>query len=174
MSRVRAVMAAAAAVGLLAGCGSTIEGTPTAAGVDTSNGEFRSLLQECETVTDEQIAQVVGGDLIVRGFLGAICRWDVVGATGPVKVTFDWFENGSMEVERAANEQLGWTVTDITVSARTALEIRQPEDPGSCGVTAPSPDVGVIGWWVQLRPESGVDACEAARTLMQLSLNLSA
>jgi hypothetical protein len=117
---------------------------------------------------------VVGGDLIERGFIGAICRWDVTGASGSVKVTFDWFENGSLETERATNEDLGWTVTDVTVSSRRAIQIQQPDDPASCGVTAGAPDAGVIGWWVQYRPGSPLDPCQAATKLMQLALNLSA
>ncbi|MDQ1178956.1 DUF3558 domain-containing protein [Rhodococcus sp. SORGH_AS_0301] len=168
------VLAALSVIAVLAGCGSTIEGTPVAAGVSGADGEFRSLLEECDTVTPEQIADVVGGDAIDQGFIGAICRWDLTGPGGAVKVTFDWFETGSLAAEREANERMGWTVSDVEVSSRKALEIRQPDDPASCGVAAQSPDSGVIGWWVQYRPGNPTDPCESATRLMQLSLNLSA
>lgn len=173
----RALVASVAGVVLLSGCGSTIEGRPVAVGQSGSGGQdeqFQLLLEECDTVSDEQIADVVGGTAIEQGFIGAICRWDLTGPGGAIKVTFDWFETGSLDTERAANERLGWTVAEIEVSSRTALEIRQPEDPGSCGVTAQSPNSGVIGWWVQYRPGNPTDACDAAARLMQLSLNLSA
>ncbi|MGW5269616.1 DUF3558 domain-containing protein [Rhodococcus sp. NPDC003994] len=171
----RATFAALAAGALLlTGCSSTIEGRPVPVGATAGDQEFQSLLEECNTVTPEQIADVVGGTAIDQGFLGAICRWDVTGPAGAVKVTFDWFESGSLAAEREANERMGWTVTDVTVSSRGAIEIRQPDDPASCGVSAPSPISGVIGWWVQFRPGNPADPCEAATRLMQLSLNLSA
>ena len=163
-----------AALLLLTGCGQTIEGTPRAAGIEAGSDQFRSLLQECNAVSDDQIAQVVGGSQIARGFFGAICRWDVAGPTGAVKVTFNWFESGSLDAERAANEGLGYQVEDSTVSSRRAIVIRQPDDPSSCGVAAGSPDVGVIGWWVQYRPGAPADACDAATKLMAIGLNTAA
>ncbi|MDQ1200236.1 hypothetical protein QE449_000854 [Rhodococcus sp. SORGH_AS303] len=172
MRKVVPMLAGAALV--LSACGTTIEGRAVAEGIDTDGGEFRSLLEECDTVTPEQIADVVGGDAIDQGFIGAICRWDLTGPGGAVKVTFDWFETGSLAAEREVNERLGWTVSDVEVSSRKALEIRQPDDPASCGVAAQSPDSGVIGWWVQYRPGNPTDPCESATRLMQLSLNLSA
>ncbi len=182
----RVVVAAVAAVLLLGGCGGTIEGRPVAVGQSGGGGneEFQLLLEECDTVSDQQIADVVGGTAIEQGFIGAICRWDLTGPGGAVKVTFDWFETGSLGAEKDANERMGWTVTDVEVSSRKALEIRQPDDPASCGVAAQSPDRGqaggrssdggVIGWWVQYRPGNPTDPCQAATKLMQLSLNLSA
>ncbi|MGB3770966.1 MAG: DUF3558 domain-containing protein [Rhodococcus sp. (in: high G+C Gram-positive bacteria)] len=174
MRRAGRVAAASAGVVLLAACGQQIEGQPVAAGVDTGGGEFQLMLEECNTVTPQQIADVVGGDAINQAFIGAVCRWDLQGPGGAVKVTFDWFETGSLTTEREVNQRLGWTVTDIQVSSRTAIEIRQPDDPVSCGVTAQSPNSGVIGWWVQYRPGNPTDPCQSAATLMQLSLNLSA
>ncbi|MGU3435690.1 DUF3558 domain-containing protein [Actinomycetes bacterium M1A6_2h] len=171
MKRTAALLATAL---LLAGCGNTIAGTPTAERVDLGDENFTNLLEECNAVTEDQIAQVVGGNQINKGFLGAICRWDVAGATGAVHVTFDWFENGTLENERTANERLGWNVTDVTVSSRKAIEIRQPDDPASCGVSAGAPGNGVFGWWVQYRPGTSADPCVAATKLMQLALNLSA
>lgn len=164
-----------AGVLVLAGCSTTIQGTPTAQSFDGSTGtEFTDLLTECDAVTDDTIAETVGGDAIARGFFGAICRWDVAGPSGIVKVTFNWFENGSLDAERTANEKLAYDVEDITVQGRAALRIRQPEDPAACGVTAGSPDSGVVGWWVQYQPGlQSADPCVAATTLMELTIDLS-
>ncbi|MGA9871832.1 MAG: DUF3558 domain-containing protein [Rhodococcus sp. (in: high G+C Gram-positive bacteria)] len=158
-----------------AGCSTTVEGTPTAATFDAgTDTEFTNLLTECDAVTDDQIAETVGGDAIERGFFGAICRWDVAGPNGIVKVTFNWFENGSLDAEREANEKSMYTVEDTTVQGRKAIRSRIPDDPASCGVAAGSPDAGVVGWWVQYLPGSGApDPCAAATTLMDLTLDIS-
>ncbi len=164
-----------ACVLFLAGCGTTVEGTPRAESFDGAvDPDLRNLLTECDAVADDRIAETVGGDAIVRSFFGAICRWDVAGPNGVVKVSFNWFENGSIGVERETNEKMNYTVEDITVKGRSAIRSRPPGDPASCGVTAGSPDSGVVGWWVQYVPGSGHrDPCEAATTLMDLTTNLS-
>lgn len=164
-----------AGVLLLAGCSTTVQGTPRAESFDSSTGSnFTKLLTECDAVADDTIAETVGGDAIVRGFFGAICRWDVAGPGGIVKVTFDWFENGALGAERDAAVGMDYTVEEFSVQGRAALKIRRPDDAGSCGVTAGSPDSGVVGWWVQFAPGSaGPDPCEAATTLMDLTIDLS-
>lgn len=160
---------------LLAGCSTTVDGTPKAESFDSStDSQFTDLLTECDAVSDDQIAATVGGDAIERGFFGAICRWDVAGPNGIVKVTFNWFENGSLDTERDANEKMMYAIEDTMVQGRKAIRLRPPNDPGSCGVTAGSPDSGVVGWWVQYLPGSGFpDPCAAATTLMDLTINLS-
>ena len=160
---------------LLAGCSTTVPGTPKAESFDSSaDSEFTNLLTECDAVADDRIADTVGGDAIERGFFGAICRWDVAGPNGIVKVTFNWFENGSLDAERDASQQMMYTTSDITVQGRKAIRQQPPDDPASCGVTAGSPDSGVVGWWVQYLPGSGhPDPCEAATTLMDLTINLN-
>lgn len=170
----RVVVAVSLTAGLTA-CGSAIEGTAVREGAGSPRSqEFASLLTECDAVTNEQIAQTVGGDAIERGFFGAICRWDVSAPGGIVKVTFNWFETGTMDVERTTADRLGYTVEDTTVEGRRAILVRQPADPGACGVTAGAPDAGIIGWWVQYQPGSAhPDPCEAVLTLAKLTLNLS-
>lgn len=169
----RALILAAAL--LLAGCSTTVQGTPRAAGFDGSGGgDLPNLLTECDWVLDDQIAATVGGDAIARGFFGAICRWDVSGPNGIVKVTSNWFENGSLATERETNEKMMYSVTDFSVKGRNAIRSQPPKDPDSCGVTAGGPDAGIVGWWVQYLPGSGhPDPCTAATELMELTLDLS-
>ncbi|MDJ0392227.1 DUF3558 domain-containing protein [Rhodococcus sp. G-MC3] len=164
-----------ASVLLVAGCSTTVAGTPVAESFDgTDDSELRDLLTECDAVADDQIAATVGGDAIERGFFGAICRWDVAGPNGIVKVSFNWFENGSLGVERETNEKMMYTISDITVQGRKAIRSQPRDDPASCGVTAGSPESGIVGWWVQYLPSPGhPDPCEAATTLMDLTINLS-
>lgn len=173
-NRVRRAWLVLASAGLVAGCGQTIDGTAVPVGADGQHEEFRNLLTECDAVTDQQIADAVQADFVNRGFFGAICRWDGSGPSGNIKITFNWFETGSLEVERDTAAQLNYTTEDTTIEGRRAIVIRRPNDPESCGVTAGAPDQGIIGWWVQYRPGSAhPDPCPAATKLAELTLNLS-
>ncbi|MGC0365348.1 hypothetical protein ABH922_003332 [Rhodococcus sp. 27YEA15] len=175
VTRTRIGGALAGSLLLLSGCSSVTAGTPRPVGDLGSGGseQFADVLQECEAVGDEQIAEAVGADAVGRGFFGAICRWDGIGVAGPIKVTFNWFETGTLEHERAAFEHLGYAVAVIDVSGRSVFQVRQPADPASCGVTAGAPAGGVFGWWVT-EPGGGVDPCDAATRLAGLTLNRSA
>ncbi|TSD95071.1 DUF3558 domain-containing protein [Skermania sp. ID1734] len=174
-ARIAVCAAVVVAVGALAGCSQTVTGTAMPAGsANPGGGKFRDLLHECDAVSDDQIAKTVGADSIERGFFGAICRWDATGPSGEVKVTFNWFETGSLEVERATLQKLHYGMKDITVQGRKAIQEQPPNDPDSCGVTAGAADTGIIGWWVQYRPGSThPDPCQAAQKLAELTLNLS-
>jgi len=165
--------AALAAGGLLTGCTRTIEGRAMPEGIGGGAGtEFTRLLTECDAVADDRIAEAVGADYVYRGFFGAICRWDGDGPAGVVKVTFNWFETGSLDHERAALDHLGYEVADTSVEGRRALQMRRPGDPLSCGVTSGASTTGIFGWWVQYGA-GGPDPCEAAAELARLTLNLS-
>lgn len=166
---------ASALVVVLGGCGEAVTGTPVPQGFGAGDSSrYASLLTECDVVAPERIAQVVGGGSIERGFLGAICRWTVTGANGPVRVTFNWFETGTLVAEQATSERLGYEVTEVAVGGRRALMSRPPADPGSCGVTAGFPAGGVVGWWVQHRGGGGTDPCESASALVASTLSLAA
>ncbi|MEE2033294.1 DUF3558 domain-containing protein [Rhodococcus chondri] len=169
-----AVAALVAVAGLLTGCTRSIDGRAVAegAGGGGRSAEFTKLLTECDAVSDEQIAETVGAAAVFRGFFGAICRWDGDGPTGVVKVTFNWFETGTLDNERSAGEELGYTVENTTVEGRRALQMRRPGDPLSCGISAGASTTGIFGWWVQYTA-GGADPCEAAATLARLTLNLS-
>ncbi|MGN0042906.1 DUF3558 domain-containing protein [Rhodococcus sp. (in: high G+C Gram-positive bacteria)] len=159
---------------VLTGCSRTIEGRAVqeGAGGGGNTEEFTRLLTECDAVADPQIAEAVGAEAVYRGFFGAICRWEGDGPGGVVKVTFNWFETGSLDHERSAAEHLGYTVENTTVEGRRALQMRRPDDPSSCGVSSGASTTGIFGWWVQYQG-GGPDPCEAAATLARLTLNLS-
>ena len=174
--RIAVVATAVAGVLIGAGCAATVPGTarPEGATEFGASSEFAALLTECDTVAPGQIAEAVGGDAIEREFFGAICRWSVAGPAGPVRVTFNWFEAGSLDVESATAQRLGYAVEDVRVDGRRAVLSRQPQDPGACGIAVGSPTSGVIGWWVQYRAAGHTDPCEAAATLAKLTLKLGA
>ena len=184
----RRIAATVLAVLALSGCAKSIDGQPYPAGGapaasstgnyvpdgDKPGREFRNLLRECDTVTNEEIAKATGEEDVERIFFGAICRWDLTGSQGTAKVTFNWFENGSLEVERATLTKLKYLMTDVMVQGRRGIQEQRPDDPDSCGVTAGAPDSGILGWWVQYRPGSPhPDPCAAALKLAELSLNVA-
>lgn len=150
----------------LAACAPTIDGTPTS-GPMTESPEFDKLLQECDAVSPEEIAETVGGGSIERYFLGAVCMWQVRTPSGLVDVTFAWFENNTVSHEREVAGLLGYTVSDVKVVGSSGFAARRAGPPESCGVTIAYS--GVITWWVQAAALP--DPCEVARKLAELTLN---
>ncbi|WP_339381136.1 DUF3558 domain-containing protein [Nocardia jejuensis] len=173
-----AVLAVTASVG---GCGETVPGTALPAGGTTGgsgkiNTNFDKLLRECDVVSLEDIGKVVGeGTYPTPSFNGAVCMWDLDGgSTGSGMVTLSWYELGSLSNEKQNNDRLGYVTNDITVQGRRSLETRRPNDPDSCGVSAPAADTGIVGWWINYRAGSQhSDPCEGARKLVELTLNLA-
>ncbi len=166
-SRVRLVAAAVATAVSLTGCTSTVTGTPVAASGSEGSAEFDKLLQECVAVPNEQIAATIRADAVEQYFYGAVCMWTGSGPTGTSDVTFAWFENNSLERERALAEELNYSIEPVTVSGASAFVSRRPGDAASCGVTASYS--GTITWWVQYR-DGAVDPCEGATRLAELTM----
>ncbi|MBF6352716.1 DUF3558 domain-containing protein [Nocardia flavorosea] len=175
--RIRALAASAAiltAAVLGAGCGSTVDGTalPVGGGETVDTAQIDKLLRECDVVTDQQIIDALGGNTYIRdSFFGAVCMWDIGGGSG--MLTLNWYENGSLRNEQETNDKLGYITTKTTVQGTIALEIRRPDDPNSCGMTASAADSGVIGWWVNSSPGATADPCAAAKKLLELTLNIA-
>ncbi|MEU1428787.1 DUF3558 domain-containing protein [Nocardia sp. NPDC056611] len=167
----------------LAGCGKTVPGTALPAGGTTGTGgaprintNFDKLLRECQVVAVDDIGKAVGDNMYVEpSFNGAVCMWNLTGgAAGSGMVTLSWYELGSLANEKANNDRLKYVTNDITVQGRRSLETHRPNDPDSCGVSAPAADTGIVGWWVNYRNGSRhADPCEAARKLVELTLNLA-
>lgn len=177
-ARVGAALLAVASAALLAGCGRTVPGTAAPLGSGGGGGkvnvDFDKLLRECEVLTDEQMSQAVGeGTMFSASFVGAVCLWDVVGAPGgAAKLTLNWYENGSLNVERQTYQKLGYSSSITTIQGASAVEIRRPGDPDSCGVSAKAADAGVVGWWINYRAGSAhPDPCPVAAKLVELTLN---
>ncbi|WP_040792689.1 DUF3558 domain-containing protein [Nocardia paucivorans] len=186
--RVRGAVGVVALVALVGGagvaCGQTVPGSANPVGAGTqadmnadmnANMNFDKLLRECHVVTEQQIADAVGGGYPRPSFHGAVCMWDLEGAPGGAGMaTLNWYENGNLRNERSTNDKLGYTTTNTTVQGTLALEIRRPNDPDSCGVSARAADAGVVGWWVNYQPGSAhPDPCGAAKKLVELTVNLA-
>ncbi|APB01864.1 DUF3558 domain-containing protein [Nocardia seriolae] len=167
----------------LAGCGKTVPGTALPAGGTAGTGgttrintNFDKLLRECTVVAIDDIGKSVGDNMYVEpSFNGAVCMWNLTGgAAGSGMVTLSWYEEGSLGNEKQNNDRLKYVSNDITVQGRRSVETRRPNDPDSCGVSAPAADAGIVGWWVNYRSGSAhADPCDAARKLVELTLNLA-
>src|SRR5699024_301278 len=82
-----AVLAAAAAALLVAGCSSGSGAGEAEPQERAASAEYVRLLEECDIVSDERIAQIIGADAVRNHFHGAVCRWQVVGADRDSTVT---------------------------------------------------------------------------------------
>ncbi|MFC6014288.1 DUF3558 domain-containing protein [Nocardia lasii] len=181
--RLGALVLAAVASATLVGCGQQVPGAPVdefgravgdSGGGGPVNVNFDNLLRECEVLTEEQMAMAVGeGAMFDASFVGAICMWDVLGAPGgAAKLTLNWYENGSLNVERQTYQKLGYESSITSIQGASALEIRRPGDPDSCGVSAKAAGAGVVGWWINYRAGSAhPDPCPVAAKLVELTLN---
>ncbi|MFD3743722.1 DUF3558 domain-containing protein [Nocardia sp. NPDC058633] len=178
--RFGAAVLALASVAVLAGCGQTVPGraAPVGEGGGSGSGpvnvDFDKLLRECEVLTETQMGQAVGTDAsFIASFVGAVCMWDVPDAPGGgAKLTLNWYENGSLNVERQTYQKLGYTSAITSIQGASALEIRRPGDSDSCGVSAKAADAGVVGWWINYRAGSAhPDPCPVAAKLVELTLN---
>jgi hypothetical protein len=174
----RRIFAIVSAVVVLAGCSRSVsgiavkEGAPAAPAANSA-GQYPNVLKECDVLSKEDIANVVGADRrdIQATFYGAVCRWEAANPAGLVDVTRFWFEKGSLDNERKVAEGLSYRVENHSIAGVTSIVMR-PNDPnGACGVASNAG--GVIGWWVNPQVP-GLDACGQAIKLMAMTLNTNA
>lgn len=168
-------LAAMAGLVVLTGCTQTVEGTAAKSGSgdvrrnNDSEREYPNLLKECEVLTEDILAETVGADPldIQSTFVGAVCRWQAANPAGLVDITRFWFELGSLDHERQVAQELNYDIEDKSIAGIQSIVMR-PNDPnGACGVASDA--AGVVGWWVN--PQTpGIDACEMAEKLMELTL----
>lgn len=167
-------------VALAAGCARSVDGEALSVGQAQSQGDgsgnvdtdqFDRLTLECAILQPAQIAEVVGGSTASSNFSGAICRWFVSGTTSAY-VTFNWFEQGSVDVEKRTAKELGYTTENIKIASQAAFTARDTKRPSMCGVTTRSPTRGVYTFWVEpLDGSRSGDPCAAPTKLMELLLN---
>lgn len=164
-----------AVLGGVAGCTRTVGGTAVKPGThsvtrnDHSEQQFPNLLKECDVLGEDILAKTVGADpLDIQGtFVGAICRWQAGTPSGLVDITRFWFEQGSLDNERSVAQQLNYRIEERQIEGIESIVLRTADPNGACGVASGAE--GAVGWWVN--PQSpGVDACEQAIKLMQMTL----
>ncbi len=178
MSPRRILMAVAAglcALIMVSGCARTVDGTAAKSGSgpvernDNSAQQYPNLLKECDVLTTDILAKTVGADPldIQSTFVGAVCRWQAANPAGLVDITRFWYEQGSLDNERAVAQFLKYQIENRAIAGVPSIVMRTGDPNGGCGVASDAG--GVVGWWVN--PQApGIDACGQAIKLMELTL----
>lgn len=170
-----AVAVLVAAVTLMVGCTRSVDGTATRERVGSgssntdSQRKYPNLLKECDVLTQDLLAETVGADPldIQSTFVGAICRWQALNPAGLVDITRFWFEQGSLDNERKTAEGLNYPIENRRINGVDSIVMKTET---GCGVASDA--AGVVGWWVNPQGQ-GVDSCQMAVKLMELTLNTS-
>jgi len=173
--RILTVVAALAVLIAPTACSRDVGGTAVKAGAgdtqrnNNSERQYPNLLKECEVLTTDILAKTVWAHPldIQSTFVGAICRWQAANPAGLIDITRFWFENGSLDNERKIAEFLQYQIENKSIVGVPSIVMRPADPNGSCGVASDA--AGVVGWWVN--PQApGIDACEQAIKLMELTL----
>lgn len=176
---------AVTAVVTVAGCSHTIGGTAQRASTDTADPDrsFGYVDDRCGLLVDSTIQEILSADNVVRPYSGAVCQYVLsrkaqpAGALEPgsvamLDVLFSWFEEGSLDRERAVARSRDAQITDVVVERHQAFLARRDVTGAACSATAAAGS-GVISWWVQFRGAGNVgrgDPCQDAKKLLSATL----
>ncbi|WP_066901503.1 DUF3558 domain-containing protein [Mycolicibacterium houstonense] len=182
---VQAAAVAVTAVVTVAGCSHTIGGTAQRASTDTADPDrsFGYVDNRCGLLVDSTIQEILAADNVVRPYSGAVCQYvlsrKAQAGAGPsgdslsmLDVIFSWFEEGSLERERAVAHGRDAEITDTVVERHQAFLARRDVTGAACSATAAAGS-GVISWWVQFRgagPDGKGDPCQDAKKLLSATL----
>ena len=159
----------------VSGCARTVDGTAAKSGSgpvernDNSAQQYPNLLKECDVLPTDILAKTVGADPldIQSTCVGAVCRWLAANPAGLVDITRFWYEQGSLDNERAVAQFLKYQIETRAIAGVPSIVMRTGDPNGACGVASDAG--GVVGWWVN--PQApGIDACGQAIKLMELTL----
>ncbi|ADG99135.1 lipoprotein LprC [Segniliparus rotundus DSM 44985] len=176
MSR-RALAAALALVAAAAtGCGPGSGGAgPTNTTVREQEADpYENLMHECELINEKEMLDVLGMKARFQTFNGAVCRWNVMGGSSALEVTFYWFETGTLDREKETLDFLKYDNQWRDFDGSKGIIAHPAGDASICGSVAKSQTEGIIGWWVQPVFGSGGDSCDSATKLMIKALNTRA
>lgn len=170
--RIKGLAAAAVAAAVTVGCAQTVTGDAQRARPSVPDPErsYGYVDDRCGLLSDDSIEQTLGADSVVRPYSGAVCQYVLAKKTGLVDVVFSWFETGTIDRERGLASQRGATITDTDVERHPAFLAEIRGDHAACSATAAA-GTGVVTWWVQFRPATGDQPCQAAEKLLAATLS---
>jgi hypothetical protein len=182
------LLSALTAMTLLSGCSGglitrTVDGKAVKSGSggsspprnDDAEKKYPNLQKECEVLDTNLMAKTVGADPldIQSTFVGAVCRWQALNPAGVIDITRFWYEQGSLDNERKVAADLKYKVESRAIVGVPSIVMQPNDAKGACGVASDGGSLGVVGWWVN--PQNpGIDACEMAVKLMELTLATNA
>jgi len=170
--RINGLAAATVAAAVTVGCSQTVTGDAQRArpSVPDPDRSYGYVDDRCGLLTDDSIKQALGAESVVRPYSGAVCQYVLAKKTGLIDVVFSWFETGSLDRERGLAAQRGATITDTDVERHPAFLAEVRGDHAACSATAAA-GTGVLTWWVQFRPMTGEQPCQAAQKLLAATLS---
>ncbi|MGV0738796.1 DUF3558 domain-containing protein [Mycobacterium syngnathidarum] len=185
---VQAAAVAVTAVVTVAGCSHTIDGAARRASADTDDPDrsFGYVDDRCGLLVDSTVQEILAADNVVRPYSGAVCQYVLSRNAQPgpqpnssspamLDVIFSWFEEGSLDRERAVARSRDAEITDVVVERHQAFLARRDVTGAACSATAAAGS-GVISWWVQFRSAGGAvqagkgDPCRDAKKLLSATL----
>lgn len=159
--------AATAAVG----CTQHVSGSARSAAAGAADAErsYGYADNRCGLLTDVTVGDLLGADDVVRPYSGAVCQYILDRRSGPLDVTFAWFDTGTLARERGVAVERGATVSDTVIERRPAFLARRDAAGAGCSATADAGG-GVLSWWVQTRGDVLSDPCPDAQKLLSATL----
>lgn len=121
----------------------------------------------CGSVTDAEVEQATGLPASVRIVKDPVgCQWDAGELTGGSHVSFTWYRGSPSGRERAIDEAVGRTVSDVTIGGRPGFASRL--DSRLCEVAVTYGDDFFL-WSVAYGGAGRSDACDAAKSLAAMT-----
>jgi hypothetical protein len=172
---------------LLAGCSGgllsrTVDGKAVKSGSggsmprsDDAEKKYPNLQKECDVLDTSLMAKTVGADPldIQSTFVGAVCRWQAANPAGVIDITRFWYEQGSLDNEKKVAGELNYQIESRAIVGVQSIVMKPNDANGACGVASDGGSLGAVGWWVN--PQTpGIDACQMAVKLMELTLATNA
>ncbi|MCW2557068.1 MAG: hypothetical protein JWP55_1032 [Mycobacterium sp.] len=170
--RIKGLAAATVAAAVTVGCSQTVTGDAHRArpSVPDPDRSYGYVDDRCGLLADDSIRQALDAESVVRPYSGAVCQYVLAKKSGLVDVVFSWFETGSFDRERGLATQRGATITDTDVERHPAFLAEVRGGHAACSATAAA-GTGVLTWWVQFRPMTGGEPCQAAQKLLAATLS---
>ncbi|MGE2718331.1 DUF3558 domain-containing protein [Mycolicibacterium celeriflavum] len=164
-------VAAVVAVMTVAGCAETVTGSAQRAtpAVPDPDRDFGYVDDRCGLLDDETVQEILAADNVVRPYSGAVCQYVLFRGDVTIDATYSWFQNGSLDRERALAEDRGAQITDADVERHPAFTARRDITGAACSVTAAAGS-GVLSWWVQFRDQRVGYPCQEAQKLLSATL----
>nr|WP_090279243.1 DUF3558 domain-containing protein [Mycolicibacterium komanii]CRL75068.1 lipoprotein [Mycolicibacterium komanii] len=164
-------VAAVVAVVAVAGCAETVNGTAQRAtpGVPDPDRDYGYVDDRCGLLDDETVQEILAAENVVRPYSGAVCQYVLFRGDVTIDATYSWFENGSLDRERALADERGAQITETDIERHPAFTARRDITGAACSVTAAAGS-GVLSWWVQFRDQRAGDPCQEAQKLLSATL----
>jgi hypothetical protein len=128
-----------------------------------------NILIGCGPLSDQALAGQLKATSVRRQTAPTTCTWIAQTPSGATDISYSYFSGDVLGRETQVAAQFGYQLDKVVIKKFGGMYWRDPQDPGSCGVTAF--DAGTVTWWVQNRDHAAQpDPCAAAMGMMNATL----